>query len=157
MLLLGITITFSVIILTFSVIFVTFNVIIAGFFVYFDSMSLNEDKDGDCEEDYVQFGRDILFITSHRSNKYCGVIEGSLVPAPPSSGTVLTCLVSIAPEKNEFFIATHISCNMMRIGHGQSFGVIGPFFHLAPLIFLINFFTFLVKFGRILDRNTYIM
>ena len=86
MLLLGITITFSVIILTFSVIFVTFNVIIAGFFVYFDSMSLNEDKDGDCEEDYVQFGRDILFITSHRSNKYCGVIEGSLVPALPSSG-----------------------------------------------------------------------
>jgi len=57
-----------------------------GFFVYFDSMSLNEDKDGDCEEDYVQFGRDILFITSHRSNKYCGGIEGSLVPAPPSSG-----------------------------------------------------------------------
>merc|ERR1719232_1784206 len=57
-----------------------------GFFVYFDSMSLNEDKDGDCEEDYVQFGRDILFITSHRSNKYCGVIEGSLVPAPPPSG-----------------------------------------------------------------------
>ena len=35
----------------------------------------------------------------------------------------------------------------MRIGHGQSFGVIGPFFHLAPLIFLINFFTFLVKSG----------
>merc|ERR1719471_824189 len=52
-----------------------------GFFVYFDSMSLNEDKDGDCEEDYVQFGRDILFITSHRSNKYCGNIEGSLIQA----------------------------------------------------------------------------
>ena len=34
----------------------------------------------------------------------------------------------------------------MRIGHGQSFGVIGPFFHLAPLIFMINFFTFLVEF-----------
>ena len=42
---------------------------------------------------------------------------------------------------------------MMRIGHGQSFGVIGPFFHGAPL----NFFTFLVKFGQILDHNTYIM
>ena len=48
-------------------------------------MSLSEEQDGDCEQDYVQFGRDILFITSHRSNKYCGVIEGSLVPAPPSS------------------------------------------------------------------------
>ena len=45
----------------------------------------------------------------------------------------------------------------MRIGHGQSFGVLGPFFHGAPLIFLINFFTFLVNFGRIWDRNTYIV
>ena len=70
---------------------------------------------------------------------------------------MLTCLVLNAHEKNEFFIATHIPCNMMKIGHGQSFGVLGPFFHGAPLIFLINFFTFLVKFGRILDRNTYIM
>ena len=33
-------------------------------------------------------------------------------------------------------IATHISCNMMRIGHGQSFWVIGSFFHGAPLNFL---------------------
>ena len=44
-------------------------------------------------------------------------------------------------------IATHISCYMMRICHGQSFGVIGPFFYGAPLIFLIKFFTFLVKSG----------
>ena len=33
---------------------------------------------------------------------------------------------------------------MMRIGHRQSFGVLGPFFHGAPLIFLINFFHFSV-------------
>ena len=26
-------------------------------------------RSGECEMDYVQFGRDILFITSHRSNK----------------------------------------------------------------------------------------
>ena len=25
---------------------------------------------GDCETDYVQFGRDILFITSYRSRKW---------------------------------------------------------------------------------------
>ena len=31
----------------------------------------------DCEEDYVQFGRDILFITSYRSKKFCGVINGT--------------------------------------------------------------------------------
>ena len=42
----------------------------AGFFVYFDSMVLAAaEQGGDCEEDYVQFGRDILFITSHRSAK----------------------------------------------------------------------------------------
>ena len=27
------------------------------------------EQGGDCEEDYVQFGRDILFITPHRSAK----------------------------------------------------------------------------------------
>ena len=31
----------------------------------------------DCEEDYIQFGRDILFITSYRSKKFCGVIDGT--------------------------------------------------------------------------------
>jgi len=36
--------------------------------------------------DYVQFGRDILFITSHRSNKFCGSIEGML-PLPPPRPT----------------------------------------------------------------------
>jgi len=50
----------------------------SGFFVYFDLMSIADESGGECEDDYVQFGRDILFITSHRSNKYCGVIEGSL-------------------------------------------------------------------------------
>jgi len=63
----------------------------SGFFLYFDSLLLSEESEGECEEDYVQFGRDILFITSHRSAKYCGSIEGSLVvspaPAPASSGS----------------------------------------------------------------------
>lgn len=56
----------------------------SGFFVYFDWMSLEQEVDGECEEDYVQFGRDILFITSHRSNKFCGNIEGSPVVPPIS-------------------------------------------------------------------------
>ena len=60
-------------------------VIVAGFFVYFDTMSLAEEQEGDCEDDYVQFGRDILFITSHRSNKFCGQIEGSLIVPHPGS------------------------------------------------------------------------
>ena len=29
----------------------------------------------DCEDDYVQFGRDILFITSYRSAKFCNKIQ----------------------------------------------------------------------------------
>ena len=58
-------------------------VIVAGFFVYFDSMTMSDETDGECEDDYVQFGRDILFITSHRSNKFCGNIEGSLVVPHP--------------------------------------------------------------------------
>ena len=46
-----------------------------------------EETGGECQDDYVQFGRDILFITSHRSNKYCGVIEGS-VQSPPSNASI---------------------------------------------------------------------
>ena len=67
-------------------------ILVSGFFVYFDSMKISPPLDGvsliiilklvsqlrmlnnllrtgECEMDYVQFGRDILFITSHRSNK----------------------------------------------------------------------------------------
>jgi len=54
----------------------------SGFFVYFDSLKISGPNDGECETDYVQFGRDILFITSYRSNKYCGEIQGRTVPLP---------------------------------------------------------------------------
>jgi len=67
----------------------------SGFFVYFDLMWMADESGGECEDDYVQFGRDILFITSHRSNKYCGVIEGSL-QSPPQNASVEE-LQSITP------------------------------------------------------------
>jgi len=46
-----------------------------GFFVYFEDLSVSPSTD--CEDDYVQFGRDILFITSYRSDKFCEKIQGS--------------------------------------------------------------------------------
>ena len=60
--------------------------------MYFDSMLMAEETGGECQDDYVQFGRDILFITSHRSNKYCGVIEGSVrsLPQNSSNGDIQT-------------------------------------------------------------------
>jgi len=57
----------------------------SGFFVYFDLMWMADETGGECQDDYVQFGRDILFITSHRSNKYCGVIEGTVQTPPPNA------------------------------------------------------------------------
>ena len=27
---------------------------------------------GSCDQDFVQFGRDILFVTTHLSKRYCG-------------------------------------------------------------------------------------
>ena len=41
-------------------------------------MSLSEEFDGECEDDFVQFGRDVFFITSYRSVRYCGLIRGDL-------------------------------------------------------------------------------
>ena len=58
-------------------------------------MSMADETEGECEDDYVQFGRDILFITSHRSNKYCGVIEGSL--QSPSSNTSIEEAQTVTP------------------------------------------------------------
>jgi len=46
-----------------------------GFFVYFEEMYLSEPTISGCTEDFVQFGRDILFVTSHLSRKYCGRME----------------------------------------------------------------------------------
>ena len=34
-----------------------------------------EMKLGSCDEDFVQFGRDILFVTTHLSKRYCGHYE----------------------------------------------------------------------------------
>mgnify|MGYP001328205128 FL=1 len=50
-----------------------------------------KEVDGECEEDYVQFGRDILFITSHRSNKFCGNIEVTLLNHVNSSVDMYKC------------------------------------------------------------------
>lgn len=43
-----------------------------GMFVYFEEMYLSEPDITGCNQDFVQFGRDILFVTSHLSKKYCG-------------------------------------------------------------------------------------
>merc|ERR1711874_289493 len=57
-----------------------------GFFVYFEDLTVTASTD--CEEDYVQFGRDILFITSYRSAKFCNKIQGIF----PSLNTTRTTL-----------------------------------------------------------------
>ncbi len=44
-----------------------------GFHVYIAEMNLlGSEQDGNCRRDFVQFGRDDYFITTHRSNPYCG-------------------------------------------------------------------------------------
>jgi len=65
-----------------------------GVFVYFDAMKISAPTDGDCDTDYVQFGRDILFITSYRSNKFCGTIEGKLPKPPPGNSSRSTEVVT---------------------------------------------------------------
>ena len=57
-------------------------------------MVLAEAKQGgDCEEDYVQFGRDILFITSYRSDKFCHRIQVSTVQCIRQYSAVLVSTV----------------------------------------------------------------
>ena len=60
----------------------------SGLFVYFERLHFSNTSD--CEEDYIQFGRDILFITSYRSKKFCGSIIGSSTSAGTASSTKLS-------------------------------------------------------------------
>ena len=46
-----------------------------GFFVFIQEMELSGSTAGGCHEDFLQFGRDILFVTTHLSERYCGKVE----------------------------------------------------------------------------------
>jgi len=47
-----------------------------GFSVFIEEMSMSSPRTSPgCRDDYLQFGRDILFVTTHLSRKYCGVVE----------------------------------------------------------------------------------
>ena len=46
-----------------------------GFFVFIQEMELSGSTAGGCREDFLQFGRDILFVTTHLSERYCGKVE----------------------------------------------------------------------------------
>ena len=46
-----------------------------GFFIFIEEMDLSGSTLAGCSEDYLQFGRDILFVTTHLSVRYCGRVE----------------------------------------------------------------------------------
>ena len=46
-----------------------------GFSVFLEELSLAGSVESGCPTDFVQFGRDILFVTVHLSRKHCGDIE----------------------------------------------------------------------------------
>merc|ERR1719348_996323 len=47
-----------------------------GFSIFIEEMNLGgSSQGGGCRRDYLQFGRDILFLTTHKSRKYCGQVE----------------------------------------------------------------------------------
>jgi len=58
-----------------------------GFSVFIEEMSLSGSIVSECKQDYVQFGRDILFVTTHLSPRYCGDVE---LPVPRSKNGVMS-------------------------------------------------------------------
>jgi len=57
-----------------------------GFSVFIEEMALSGSSMSGCSEDYLQFGRDILFVTTHLSKKYCGEVE---IPVPRTQNGVV--------------------------------------------------------------------
>jgi hypothetical protein len=64
-----------------------------GFSVFIEEMSFSG-FESDCSKDFLQFGRDILFVTSHLSKKYCGTL------VRPRKKTFLTVPSLFAAQRN---------------------------------------------------------
>lgn len=45
-----------------------------GFFIWIEELNVSSDE-AECDTDYLQFGRDFLFITTHLSKRYCHQLE----------------------------------------------------------------------------------
>ena len=77
-----------------------------GFSVFLEEMSLSGSVETGCTKDFVQFGRDILFVTTHMSSKYCGKIE---LPIHNKAGTPLHSRIYHEQEDREMDIWMHIT------------------------------------------------
>ena len=107
--------------------------LLSGFFVFFDS--LNFSPINHCEEDYVQFGRDILFITSYRSEKFCGEISGSF-PSHNKSNNASELSPSVTPMSKRIYsessdqemdIWVKMSVHSSKLSHKSLSFVVTPF------------------------------
>ena len=111
---------------------IIFELFISGFFVFFESLHLS--RTPDCEEDYVQFGRDILFITSFRSEKFCGVIDGTFPwqnktakPALPPSVTPMSKRIYSESSDQEMDVWVKMSVPSSLNTHKTLSFVVTPF------------------------------
>merc|ERR1719347_2447435 len=69
-----------------------------------ESKKYDEDFSGPCEENYVQFGRDIMFITSYQSKKICDYFEELNLKSTRNSSVVHKSLderIYLEAEDNE--------------------------------------------------------
>ena len=82
-----------------------------GFSVFIEEMQLGGSAGGGCRRDYLQFGRDILFLTTHKSRKYCSQVE--LPVSTPETEGVTSFEFPLTPLVNrcsEIFISQKRFC-----------------------------------------------
>ena len=71
-----------------------------GFSVFLEEMSLAGSVQSRCPHDFVQFGRDILFVTTHMSSKYCGDIE---IPVTTEVAGITTLELPASPLASRIY------------------------------------------------------
>ena len=71
-----------------------------GFSVFLEELSLAGSVKSGCPHDFVQFGRDILFVTTHMSSKYCGDIE---IPVTTEVAGVTTLELPASPIASRIY------------------------------------------------------
>ena len=86
-----------------------------GFAVFIEEMSLAGSMQSGCNTDFVQFGRDILFVTTHLSQKFCGLVnlpvseEVNGVTKFTFPGSTLNTRTYIEDSDREMDIWIHVS------------------------------------------------
>ena len=80
-----------------------------------EEISIDGSAEAGCKTDFIQFGRDILFVTTHLSQKFCGVLDSPVstevngVTKLSFPGSILNTRTYVEDSDREMDIWIHVN------------------------------------------------